>query len=162
MSNRRQSYFVHSDRTWNARTRHMVATSSRKPAIKKHNHWSGPCERGRARQCMMKCSGFCETAWIRLRNQRQHVTSNARSFFPRVCSDQGFAKSEFFCFLRGFAKSDLFSQRVVVTVTERLLTGELPARCCWRSGTPRRCRADGPAGDDLPLLCNVIRSYIIL
>ena len=58
MSNRRQSYFLHSDRTWNARTPHMVAASSLKPAIKKHNHWSGPCERGRARQCRMKCSGF--------------------------------------------------------------------------------------------------------
>ena len=45
---------------------------------KKHNHWSGPYETGRARQCMMKCSGFCETPWIRLRNEGQNVTSNAR------------------------------------------------------------------------------------
>ena len=89
MSNHNQSYFLHSDRTLNARTPHMVAASSRKPAIKKHNHWSGPCERGRARQCMMKCSGFCETAWIRLRNERQNLTSNARCkirpFFPEGC-----------------------------------------------------------------------------
>ena len=58
MSSRHQSVFLHFDRTLNARTPHMVAASSRKPAIKQHNHWSGPCERGRARQCMMKCSGF--------------------------------------------------------------------------------------------------------
>ena len=91
MSNRRQPYFLHFDRTWNARTPHMVAASSRKPAIKKHNHWSGPCERGRARQCMMKCSGFCETAWIRLRNERQNVNlkravQNPTFFYPEGCT----------------------------------------------------------------------------
>ena len=83
-------HLLHFDPTLNARTPHMVAASSRKPAIKKHNHCSGPCERGRARQCMMKCSSFGETVWIRLRNERQNVTSNARckirTFFQRVVS----------------------------------------------------------------------------
>ena len=72
-----------------ARTPHMVAASSRKPATKFQNHLSGPCGGGRTRQCMMECSGYCEADWIRLRNERLTVTSNVgceirRFLFQRV------------------------------------------------------------------------------
>ena len=72
-------HWMHAHRTWLPR-RHGSRQSKTQPL-------AGLYARGRARQCMMKCSGLCETPWIRLRNERRNVTSNARckirSFFSR-------------------------------------------------------------------------------
>jgi len=74
LSNHDQSCVLHVDMTSPARMPHVVAASSRIPAIEKQSHWSGPCERGGAGQCVMKCSGLCEALRIRLRTERLALT----------------------------------------------------------------------------------------
>ena len=115
--------FVHFDPTLHARTPHMVAASSRKPASKQQNHWSGPCERGRVKQWMIKCLGFCEAVWIRLRNEKPTVTSNVR------------------CKIRV-----VLFQRVVVGVGGSDFIGKRPRGTRGTSGAPRSWWAPSPTG----------------
>ena len=79
-SNHTRSKSSHFDPTLLSRIPHMVATSSRKPAVEKHNNEDGfvHCERARAIPCLIKFPLFCNTAWIQLREKKSTVTPSTR------------------------------------------------------------------------------------